>query len=101
MDPSFNPYQEAFVTLVADSSISPGSNTSMLEFCTQPFPSVTLTWYVPAVKFENTGLPCGVPPFNEYMYGVEPPEAPKVILPSRSEERRVGKECRSRWSAEH
>src|SRR5690606_39545505 len=24
-----------------------------------------------------------------------------LLLPSRSEERRVGKECRSRWSSEH
>ena len=26
---------------------------------------------------------------------------PKKILPARSEERRVGKECRSRWSPYH
>src|SRR5215208_7411718 len=34
---------------------------------------------------------------------IEPGDAPKVRLPraTRSEERRVGKECRSRWSPYH
>src|SRR5262249_58539396 len=26
---------------------------------------------------------------------------PRLVLPRRSEERRVGKECRSRWSPDH
>src|SRR5690349_2506811 len=29
------------------------------------------------------------------------PEAEAIVVPKRSEERRVGKECRSRWSAYH
>ena len=32
---------------------------------------------------------------GKYLYEKE------IILPSRSEERRVGKECRSRWSPYH
>ena len=31
----------------------------------------------------------------------ECPKCPKSACPSRSEERRVGKECRSRWSPYH
>src|SRR3712207_8910814 len=30
-----------------------------------------------------------------------PPPPRRVVVPSRSEERRVGKECRSRWSPYH
>ena len=35
-------------------------------------------------------------PLEEYLFSVVPSE-----MPARSEERRVGKECRSRWSPYH
>ena len=31
----------------------------------------------------------------------KPPQQEKILLKGRSEERRVGKECRSRWSPYH
>ena len=34
-------------------------------------------------------------------YSPEVKEVPKANRPDRSEERRVGKECRSRWSPYH
>src|SRR5690348_6229601 len=38
---------------------------------------------------------------QQMAYGIRPPAMAEWIVNLRSEERRVGKECRSRWSTEH
>ena len=39
--------------------------------------------------------------YNEKVYDVISARVPKELAAARSEERRVGKECRSRWSPYH
>src|SRR5688572_32781485 len=45
--------------------------------------------------------PVGFPPALQGSDGVEPAPVPEAAAPARSEERRVGKECRSRGSTDH
>src|SRR5260221_8889906 len=68
----------------------------------------------PAVVFVAGGGPCGVSALQQaargfivFLLGAAPvgqlhaDESALAITPERSEERRVGKECRSRWSPYH
>ena len=85
-----------------------GVQTCALPICT-PLPALT---YIPTegaiaesvAQFEVTFAPDGtVDVVSDQVVSPEtaPPETatPEVVL--RSEERRVGKECRSRWSPDH
>src|SRR5258708_33212814 len=77
----------------------------------QPFVSVTVTEYVPAVlvlvvevvaPVLHANVFDPVPPAGVAVSVAELPEhASGLLTETRSEERRVGKECRSRWSPYH
>src|SRR2546430_3220152 len=54
----------------------------------------------PAQPVAATDLPAAIPGFARYVF-VDGAFAPALSAALRSEERRVGKECRSRWSPYH
>src|ERR1035437_1160997 len=63
-------------------------------------PEVGLPVVLPPVDNARPGG--SAPPSSDHLYGFTPPAATRTatpyVTPTRSEERRVGKECRSRWS---
>ena len=50
---------------------------------------------------KNGGVPCVLYGGNEVVHFTVPNEGLRNLVYTRSEERRVGKECRSRWSPYH
>ena len=70
---------------------------SSFEFLFRFLPFFLLIYYVTPQKWKNAVLFAG----SILFYTAGEAEYVVLLLASRSEERRVGKECRSRWSPYH
>src|SRR2546422_7517871 len=60
------------------------------------------TCALPIYDYQTNGVPENIPqPAQHFKYAQSIRPAPQRRADGRSEERRVGKECRSRWSPYH
>src|SRR2546430_5116172 len=55
----------------------------------------------PDGRYSIAGVPAGTDSVRARIIGYAPASSPVTVVGGRSEERRVGKECRSRWSPYH
>ena len=100
----FFPMAEQILTSASKANLLVSTSLDLENFMHGIIPGSHLLTPIPSwypVVDPNLGLPFIILPFAFFMVKKSDPRPMKRLATTRSEERRVGKECRSRWSPYH
>src|SRR2546430_15130041 len=105
------PYKYGFVTDIESETVPPGLSEDVIRLISQKKgePGWMVEWRLKAYRNWQkmpephwANVQYGPVDYQAISYYAAPKQRPKLdSLDQRSEERRVGKECRSRWSPYH